>query len=172
MGVTEFGWLGLVLAYLALHLVVYVVKLRDLAAFGQEATIFGYHLWSAVVVSGLSVVACLAAPSMQRLAAALAAISLHGIYSTSFLELWSLSEGGYSLSILRLLRDARLKGQIVQPATLQAIGARKKGSRLQGVFKLRLARQRRDEFELTPLGRAVAEVLAAVAWATNLRELG
>jgi hypothetical protein len=101
-----------------------------------------------------------------------AAISLHGIYSTSFLELWSLAEGGYSLSILRLLRDAGVDGRSVQPATLQAIGARKKGSRLQGVLKLRLVRQRRDQFELTRAGQVVAHVLAGVAWAANLRELG
>jgi hypothetical protein len=172
LGVTELGWLELVLAYLALHLAAYVVKLRDLPAFGQEATIFGYHLWSAVLVSGLSLVAWLSAPSMERFAVAVAAISLHGIYSTSFLELWSLAEGGYSLSILRLLRDARLTGRVVEATTLQAIGARKKGSRLQGVLKLRLAREHGEQFELTPLGQAVAHVFAAVAWAADLRELG
>jgi hypothetical protein len=60
--VTAVGWLALVLVYLALHFGVYVLKLRDLPAFSQESTIFGYHFWSALVVSGASVIGWLVAP--------------------------------------------------------------------------------------------------------------
>jgi hypothetical protein len=170
--VSAVGWLALVLAYLALHLALYVLKLRDVPAFSQEATIFGYHFWSAVTVSVLAVLGLLLAPSSANAAVAAAAIAAHGIYSTSFLELWSLAEGGYSLSILRLLKHAHQAGRTVDVATLHAIGAKKKGNRVQGLLKLRLARQHGSLFEATLLGRLAGTVLGGIAWAANLRELG
>jgi hypothetical protein len=103
---------------------------------------------------------------------AVAAISAHGIYSTSFLELWSLSEGGYSLSILRLLKDARASGRVVEPSVLHEIGARKKGNRVNGLLRLGLARQDAGHIELTVFGRLTAAVFGSIAWAANLREIG
>jgi hypothetical protein len=170
--VTPIGWLILVLAYLAAHLALYVVKLRDLPAFSQEGTIFGYHFWSAVLVGVLAVLGFLLAPSSTSAAVAAAAIAAHGIYSTSFLELWSLAEGGYSLSILRLLKRAREAGQTVDLATLHAIGAQKKGNRVQGLLKLHLVRQEGSLFVATPFGRLAGTFLGGIAWAANLRELG
>ena len=169
---TPIGWLALVLAYLAVHLGLYVVKLRDLPSFSREATIFGYHFWSATLVGVAAVGGWLLAPSWTSAALAAAAIAAHGIYSMSFLELWSLAEGGYSLSILRLLKQAQERGEAVDPGTLYAIGAKKKGNRVQGLLKLGLARRHGPAFQATPLGRGVATVLAGVAWAANLRELG
>jgi hypothetical protein len=170
--VTALGWFELVLVYLALHLALYVLKLRDLSAFSQESTIFAYHFWSAACLSGLGVVGWLLAPSLESAAVAAAIISAHGIYSTSFLELWSLSEGGYSLSILRLLTDAHTAGRVVEPSVLHEIGAMKKGNRVYGMLRLKLATQHENRFALTAIGRVVAAVLGRVAWAANLRELG
>ena len=169
---TGLNWFELVIVYLALHLGLYILRFRQAPAFSREATIFGYHFWSAIGVSTAAVIGWLAAPSSETAALVIAAISAHGIYSTSFLELWSLSEGGYSLSILRLLKDAKLAGRSVEPRVLHAIGARKKGNRVQGLLRLRLARQRGDQFELTPFGRGVAALFGGIAWAANLRELG
>ncbi len=169
---TPIGWFVVVLAYLALHLALYVVRLRDLPAFSQEATIFGYHFWSALLVGVLAVLGFLLAPSSTSAAVAAAAIAAHGIYSTSFLELWSLAEGGYSLSILRLLKHAREAGQTVNLATLHAIGAQKKGNRVQGLLKLHLVRRDGKLFVATPFGRLAGTFLAGIAWAANLRELG
>ena len=166
------GWLGLVLAYLALHLALYVLKLRHLPAFSQEATIFGYQFWSAVLVGTLAVLGVLVTRSSTSVAVAAAAIAAHGIYSTSFLELWSLAEGGYSLGILRLLKRAHQAGHSVELATLHAIGAQKKGNRVQGLVKLGLVRQDGSLYEATARGRVVGTVLAGVAWAANLHELG
>jgi hypothetical protein len=103
---------------------------------------------------------------------AAAALAAHGIYSTSFLELWSLAEGGYSLSILRLLKGAREAGRTVDLATLHAIGAQKKGNRVQGLLKLHLVRQEGSLFVATPFGRVAGAFLGGIAWAANLRELG
>jgi hypothetical protein len=169
---TALSWVELVLVYLALHLALYVLKLRDARAFSQESTIFAYHFWSAATVSALGVLGWLVAPSPESAAVAAAAISAHGIYSTSFLELWSLSEGGYSLSILRLLTHAKAAGRVVELNVLHDIGARKKGNRVQGLLKLRLAKQHENQFELTMFGRGVAALFGGIAWAANLRELG
>ncbi|MDQ6670578.1 MAG: hypothetical protein M3069_07455 [Chloroflexota bacterium] len=169
---TALTWFELVLLYLVLHFGLYVLKLRNLPAFSQESTIFGYHFWSAAGLSMAAIIAWLADPSRETAALAAAAISAHGIYSTSFLELWSLSEGGYSLSILRLLTNAKAAGSVVEAGVLHEIGARKKGNRVHGLLKLKLARQHDNRFELTVLGRAVAAVFSGIAWAANLRELG
>jgi hypothetical protein len=169
---TALGWFELVLVYLALHLAIYVLKLRNISAFSREATIFGYHFWSATGISSAAVIGWLLAPSLENAAVVVAIISAHGIYSTSFLELWSLSEGGYSLSILRLLKNARAAGKIVDSSVLHEIGAKKKGNRVQGLLRLKLARRRGDEFELTVFGRGVGAVFRGIALAANLRELG
>jgi hypothetical protein len=152
---------------------VYVLVLRHQAAFGQEATIFGYHFWSAILISIGSLVCWLVFADSVVFAAVVAAICIHGIYSISFLELWSLSEGGYSLSILRLVHQARAEGRSVDQGALLAIGNAKKGNRVQGLLKLRLVHRSADQrLDLTTFGRVTASVFAGVAWAANLRDVG
>jgi hypothetical protein len=169
---TSSGWLVLAVAYLALHFAAYVLTLRERAAFRHEAVIFGYHFWSAVALTTVSCVSWALKPTFEQAAAVVAAVALHGIYSTSFLELWSLSEGGYSLRILRMLEDARPAGLELDRGALQAIGARKKGNRISGLLRLGLARRTWDQLELTSFGRGVGAVLSSIAWLANLRELG
>jgi hypothetical protein len=71
------------------------------------------------------------------------------------------------------VRDAGSRGRVVDRATLVAIGNTKKGNRVQGLSKLRLARQSDDQrLELTAFGRVTASAFAAVAWAANLRDVG
>src|SRR3954454_15181823 len=93
------------LIYLALHALVYATVLRPRDAFRRERGIFAYHALSAVGVT-LVVLARLAlAPSLDTLATFVAVVCLHGIYSTSFLEVWSLSQASYSLKILRHVEE-------------------------------------------------------------------
>ena len=171
---TSESLLKLVLIYVALHFMLYVLVLRHHAAFGREATIFGYHFWSAILVSVGSLLCWLVFANEVVFAAAVAAICIHGIYSISFLELWSLSEGGYSLSILRLVKQASDEGRKIDQGTLLAIGNAKKGSRVQGLLKLRLVHRSADQhqLELTTFGRVTASAFASVAWAANLRDVG
>jgi hypothetical protein len=170
--VTAVGWVAVAAVYLGLHLGVYVFKLRYLPVFGDEGAIFKYHLWSAIALSVAAIGICIVSPAVEAIPLAVAVISAHGIYSISFLELWSLAEGGYSLDILRTLKDAKMTGRGVELAELQAIGARKKGTRVGALLKLGLAHQKADQFELTFVGRGVALILGSVAWAANVRELG
>jgi hypothetical protein len=91
---------GIGLVYLVAHFVLYVFPLRQKAFFQSERGIFLYHLASAVLFS----VAALALWKVEfndaGLATALALIAAHGIYSISFLELWSLAQGSYSIAII------------------------------------------------------------------------
>jgi hypothetical protein len=162
----------LVLAYVVVHLGLYIFVLRHRAEFGQEATIFGYHFCSAILVSVVSLGSWIVFPNTVQVAAAIAAICIHGIYSTSFLELWSLSEGGYSLSILRLVNKARAEGRALDRGALVALGETKKGNRVEGLVKLRLAHQSTDLLVLTAFGRLTAAVFAGVASATVQRDVG
>jgi hypothetical protein len=170
--VTSESLLRLVLIYVALHFMLYVVVLRHHAAFGHEATIFGYHFWSAMLVSLGSLLCWLVFRDSVVFAAVVAAVCIHGVYSISFLELWSLSEGGYSLSVLRLVKHARDEGRTIDRGALLDIGNAKKGNRVQGLLKLRLVRRRSDHLELTTYGRVTASAFASVAWAANLRDVG
>ena len=92
--------------YLAAHLLLYVAVLRHLPAFRREQTIFAYHALSAVLVTASAVVVPLALGTGFDAEWFVAVVALHGIYSVSFLELWSLAEGGYSLQILERLDRA------------------------------------------------------------------
>jgi hypothetical protein len=170
--VTAAGWLAILGVYLAGHFLLYAVKLRFLPAFGTENVIFRYHLWSAVAVTLGAIGVCIASTSMDSVALVVAAVSAHGIYSTSFLELWSLAEGGYSLEILRTLKVARRTGRTIPISEFHAIGARKKGNRIRALLKLRLARDIDGHLELTGLGRCAGLFLGGVAWAANVVEFG
>jgi hypothetical protein len=165
-------WLVWGVLYLAAHLLLYVLVVRSLPPFQTERGIFLYHLGSITLLACALLVALAMAPGGRMLPAAAALLSLHGIYSMSFLELWSLSEGGYRLSILHYVESATAHGTTVDLAALSQIGASKKANRLEGLERLKLVRRRAAVFELTPLGQVVAAALQAIGWAANFREVG
>ena len=105
-------------------------------------------------------------------AAAVGGIALHGIYSTSFLELWSLAQGGYSLQILEAVGRLSRTGGGVDRAVLRAIGEAKRSGRLDGLVGLGLVRRTDRGVSLTGPGRLVAGILALIVWLANIRERG
>ncbi len=156
--------------YMAAHLLLYILVLRRLPPFRREAIIFAYHaLSTAVAVMAVVVQAVLDGPQAD-LYMVVAVIALHGIYSVSFLEVWSLSEGGYSLQIMEHLADAERQGKPVDMDALQAIGIAKQGNRLDGLAGLGLVRQSHDAVELTTAGRLLASLFAGLAWLTHVRD--
>jgi hypothetical protein len=159
--------------YLAAHLLLYIAVLRQRPAFRQEKVIFAYHAMSAVGVT----LAVLLEPlvtgtpyDLQWLQWVVAIVGLHGIYSTSFLELWSLAEGGYSLQILEELDRAERRGEPANVEALRAIGVAKQGDRLAGLSSIGLVRQQESRLELTGTGRLVGSVFALLAWLTNVKD--
>ena len=156
--------------YIAAHLLLYVAVWRQRPAFRQEKVIFAYHALSAVGVTLAVLVEPLVLGTPYDLQWIVAIVGLHGIYSTSFLELWSLAEGGYSLQILEELDRAERRGQPADVEALRAIGVAKQGNRLAGLASIGLVRQDGGRMELTGPGRLVASVFALLAWLTNVRD--
>jgi hypothetical protein len=163
------SWFLGALAYVALHALVYATALRSRDTFRRERGIFAYHAVSAALVSVLALGSLIARPSFESLAMAVAVVCLHGIYSTSFLELWSLSQGSYSLKILRHIAAADTPNAL-DTSVLEDVGIAHRTHRLEALTSARLTRQRDGQLELAPLGRAVAGALGLIAWLANVRQ--
>lgn len=144
-----------IVAYLSFHFLAYAFFLRRLSVFYEERSIFLFHAISFGTVFGLS----LAAVSFQSLLLTEAAgvIALHGIYSLSFLELWALSDGGYSLRILDQID--RRPDSIPNFGPLKGLGASKKQYRLDSLKQLGFLRTDAQGWGITLRGRAAAAFL-------------
>jgi hypothetical protein len=164
--------IGAAAAYLVVHLALYVLVFRNVRAFTNESVIFLYHLLSAVVVSVAAVIAALIPGSGVDWTTAVAIVSLHGVYSISFLEVWSLAEGSYSLQIMSYLQRLEQRGGTLDVAALQDIGTAKQANRTDGLIKLGLLGHHEGQLRLTGLGRIVAGLLAAIAWLANVSDEG
>jgi len=156
--------------YIVAHLLLYILILRRLIVFRREIVIFGYHAISFVAVVAVVLAGVALSWAIADLYEAVAIIALHAIYSLSFLEVWSLSEGGYSLQIMEHLALAERQGQPADLEALRAIGSAKQGNRLDGLASVGLVRQTDGAVELTATGRLVATVFAGLAWLTHVRD--
>ena len=160
------------LGYLAIHFLIYLIVLRHTRLFRSERAIFLYHFIPAVIMTiavlGLSIVLS----SKDMLTSAVLVISLQGIYSLSFLELWSLAQGSYSISMLICVRTAAQDGKEPDFAALEHIGARKRASRLEGLQRLGLIQRREGIYRLTGVGLIFASFLRLIAWLGDLKETG
>lgn len=149
-------------AYLVAHLAAYVAVLRRLGPFRTEKGIFLYHFVSAVAVCSAAALAGFLDPQGFGLAGFVIVLSAHGIYSLSFLELWSLAQGGYSLSIIAGIAHAEAAGVEPDFSGLAAIGASKQADRVAALERLRLVSRVGEELNLTPRGSAIAAALNAL----------
>lgn len=148
--------------YLTVHLAAYVAWLRRLAPLRTEKGIFLYHFGSAVITGVAAVVAAFIDPAEFGIAGCVLVLSVHGIYSLSFLELWSLAQGGYSLSIIAGIAQAEVTGTEPDFSGLAAIGAAKQADRVAGLERLGLIATSGEHISLTPRGSAIAAALHAL----------
>ncbi len=137
--------------YLAAHFLVYAVVLRKSDALRSEKGIFLYHFASATLTGLAGCAYVLTAHPPNGFAALVLVLSVHGIYSLSFLELWSLAQGGYSLSVIGSIARAE--------ASLEQIGATKQRERIAGLEKLGLIMKNDGSIILTTRGESVAVLL-------------
>ncbi len=158
--------------YLVIHFLLYLGVLRKLEGFRKEGVIFFYHFIPAVIVLFFVLAASLLSPFEGSLAFILLAVSVHGIYSLSFLELWSLAQGGYSISMLIRVDDATKRGAELDQIALENIGSGKKTSRLDALQRLQLLETHGPVIRLTRRGTIVAGFLSGLSWLANLRETG
>lgn len=148
--------------YLILHLAAYVAWLRRLAVLRTEKGIFLYHFGSAVITGLAAVAGALIYPAEFGVAGCILILSVHGIYSLSFLELWSLAQGGYSLSIIAGIAQAEATGAEPDFSGLAEIGATKQAERIAALGQLGLVSSAGERISLTPRGSAIAAVLHAL----------
>ena len=159
--------------YLCVHALVYVLWVRKAAYFSAESHIFLFHALPAAAVTAIAGGAWLFAPSQDSFAVLVFVVSLQGIYSISFLELWSLAQGGYSISILAEIARAEAAGAAADLDALGSIGMDKQRGRLDGLARLGLLSSSSNGVHvLTTRGRLVASAIAAIRGTANLQDMG
>ncbi len=100
-------------------------------------------------------------------------LALQFIYSISFLELWSLSQGSYSLQILMRVSEQKSMARDEIIATCEAIGAEKKHHRLDNLLTFRLATKSAEGYiELSPAGVMITSLLRSITRFTTIRDAG
>ena len=150
------------------------------AIFFLHVFLFKYYLISEIRIFLFHVVIFLFLPMLSLSGAfalgwqifTLDAVTLYGlsaIYSLSFLELWSLSEGSYSFQILAAIRSGTSVDVYNQAS---ATGQKKQADRINAIVRLGLARKCDDHLVIIGKGRLVVIVagLLANAAGAELRE--
>lgn len=164
-------WLLSSIGYLALHGLLYFVVLRTLPAFTSERGVFLYHFCSGVLFTLAAGICWLWAPATEiTTALAVGTVMLHGVYSLSFLEVWSLTEGGYSLQIMRAIGESDAAGQPLSVSQLEEVGRGKQSSRTASLEAFGWITRAGGPFRLTPRGRLVATVLYGLRSAVSTRQ--
>lgn len=154
------------------HLVLYWAILRNDPRLSTERGILLYHLISAILVTaiGLGILTFGTGGSLVR-AALFAAIAFHGIYSLTFLELWTLSQISYSRDVLSLVsRENITRARAI--AALSTVGDRKKADRLRSLLKLGLVRRTENAWTLSRRGLGAALILRILLWLPDSRSNG
>ena len=163
---------GLSVLYLLLHFAAYALFFRQRPYFRTEKGIFLLHFVSTTALPVAVLVLSLDAGLWVAVLSCAAAAAAHGIYSISFLELWSLAEGSYSFTILRAI-DSRASPMADDvSAELGAVGDRKKEQRLASLERLGLVRREGQTISLTSRARYVSAYLRGLQWLANVREAG
>jgi len=92
---------------------------------------------------------------------------LSALYSLSFLELWSLSEGSYSFQILVAINSGS-PTDVLKEAS--AVGQKKQTDRISGIVHLGLACSSGNRLVITGKGRLVAIIAGLFAGAAGVRQ--
>lgn len=146
----------MVVLYLGVHLVLYAGLLRRLDMFRSEAAIFTYHLLSFAVTSA-ALVSIAFVGSNGGAAVLIGGMCLHAIYSMSFLEAWSLTEGSLYFRIL---------GQLAHSDAIHILGegnAHREG-RVRSLQRAGLLERDGEVLHLTARGKVAGRLLEFCAW--------
>jgi hypothetical protein len=157
-----FLWWIVLCTYLAVHFLLYIAILRHSGAFRSEHRVLLYHVASAVIVTTGALVAYALGIGLD-FAQLCGIISAHGIYSLSFLEIWALSEGGFSLRILTEIADRDHVTAAELERRFLSLSARKKDERLASLVRLGLLDKIGDRLHTTRRGIFAARVIATLA---------
>jgi hypothetical protein len=163
------GALGII-GYLAAHMCLYLLWLRREALFSSETAIAVYHIASYFALVGTLSVLALLRTDAHGFALAGFAAGIHGIYSLSILELWSLTEGSYSLSLLTRINSSEPLVTMADLIDMKRIGTTKRSARQESLRRLGLISSGLD-FRLTRRGRVFSALFNAIIWLSNGRTM-
>jgi hypothetical protein len=155
-------------AWCAAHFLVFLVQ-RGTGALNRERAIFLFHAIPFAVFLMLLVAALVA--GFLSFAEATGALSVHGIYSLTFLEFWSLAQGGYTVSLLRLLVPGPMTQETVLHE-LSLLGEKKREDRLLALECRKLIRRANECVTLTKRGKLIARVVLLLRWLSNAKATG
>ena len=96
-------------------------------------------------------------------------MSLHGLYSLTFLWLWSATEGSYSLAILRTIAAGQGRPAALVE-TFARLGADKRKARLCSLQRLKLIRRTGGVYTLTASGYMAAKGIRILRRIANCHE--
>jgi len=154
-------------------MLVYVVWLRHSTFLQSEKGILLFHLISWCLAVSFTVIGLLLLrENSDTLLMCVAIVSAaHGIYSLTFLELWTLSEGSYSFQLLSAIEsNGSVTKQVVNE--LVDVGNKKRVRRIETLIGLGLVRREGALLKITPKGIAPAIAMRVLHLLCNLRDTG
>lgn len=165
------SWM-MIFSYLIFHFFLFVSYFRHRPAFRTEGGILLLHLISVVLLIILEILSCWPSPSQADFAFIIGSTAGHCIYSLTFLEIWALSEGGYSLRVLSEVvknKHSTIEGLEKHFA---ALSSGKKEERLDSLLVLGLVQKRQNTFSLTSRGKYLALFIAGICYLSQLDKTG
>lgn len=160
------------LLYLLVHFLVYLLFLRRSNQFYGETSIFLYHLCSICLYSFVVLIFSVLYLKHDYLITLVGLMAAHGIYSLSFLELWSLAQGSYSISILTNIQLHHISNKEKLINDFSVLGDEKIRQRLQSLQKVKLITHTNQTYKLTPYGRVVVRLLHMFLLIPNIQNNG
>ena len=155
----------MILIFFLIHLLLYLCILKRFII--TERNIFLYHVFSLMVSCCYCMVFMF--NHVHHLSESLTwcgiVMGIQGIYSISFLELWSLTEGSYSISILRKI----FENKDVSIQELENIGKNKQAARVEDLIRLNLIKRSDTRLELTCFGGAVSMAAQIIVYLSNTK---
>lgn len=159
------------LFYVFAHFMLYLIWGRNYAILRRERGIFLWHFLSFWLLGACCFLYAIYFAISNIFPMLLGALALHGIYSLSFLELWSLSQGGYSLGILKAAPFNTNEGSTAI-STFEAIGDKKFYDRLFGLQNLGMLRCSDEKVQLTRSGKLAATLVLFIANIAHIKDRG
>jgi len=135
-----------------------------------ESKVLIYHIFSVIILSVSLLLFLFFNHTENHFLASIACIFAHGIYSLTFLELWTLAQISYSKDIILAARDQQLNRQGI--VYLVKVGDKKRKARLQALLSSGLVDCKKGNWFLTRRGRFLASFLNFILWLVSFKSVG
>jgi hypothetical protein len=161
-----------ILVFIVINFFSYFFYYRNLKVGRTEKGMFLYQLISLLILTAITFLLMHSYGFSSLIKSLIIAISLHSIYSLSFLEIWSLSEGGYSLQILQIIY--KNQGSLPENSykSLVRVGEDKKIKRLVSLEQLGLITYDGNTILLTKNGNIASYIVLFFRRLSNVKKAG